>query len=97
MDFTLPTVHFLKTHPHPFNAIWTGLKLFEWRKNDRGYKVGDHLVLQEYNPDTQAYTGYEIECEVIYLLEWGFGIPEGYCIMSINVLDWDEPSEKEGV
>jgi hypothetical protein len=44
------TVHALKTWPIPFQAIWTGHKLYELRRDDRGYHVGDQLKLLEWVP-----------------------------------------------
>lgn len=79
-----PTVHELKIYPKEFNAIRRGLKTFEYRFNDRGYKTGDILRLCEYLPDTEQFTGRHIDAEVIYLLVGGqFGVPAGYVIMSV--------------
>lgn len=42
--------HELKTWPTPFGAMWRGEKLYELRRDDREYKVGDGLRLQEWTP-----------------------------------------------
>ena len=42
--------HALKTHPEPFAAVCLGHKTCEVRKDDRGFKVGDVLLLEEYEP-----------------------------------------------
>jgi hypothetical protein len=42
--------HYLKTWPEYFQAIKSGEKKAELRLNDRDFKVGDELVLQEYDP-----------------------------------------------
>lgn len=79
--------HELKIHPDQFDAVMRGVKTFEYRFNDRGYKNGDTLRLLEYLPEEREYTGQFIHVKVIYLLEGGkFGIPEGYVIMSIKRL-----------
>lgn len=79
--------HELKIHPEHFDAVRSGVKTFEYRFNDRGYKNGDTLRLLEYLPEEQEYTGQFIDVKVIYLLEGGnFGIPEAYVIMSIRKL-----------
>lgn len=43
-------VHVLKAWPEPFAAVVRGVKRFEVRKDDRGFEVGDRLVLREYEP-----------------------------------------------
>lgn len=40
-------IHYLKSLPAFFNDLESGLKNFEIRRNDRGFKPGDMLVLQE--------------------------------------------------
>lgn len=40
-------IHKLKTHRKYFEATANGEKPFTVRKNDRGFKVGDVLLLQE--------------------------------------------------
>ena len=39
----------LKILPMYFQAVWDGKKTFEVRKNDRGYKPNDILVLKEWD------------------------------------------------
>ncbi|PYG88486.1 ParB family chromosome partitioning protein [Ruminiclostridium sufflavum DSM 19573] len=77
--------HKLKIYPEQFEAVRRGIKTFEYRLNDRGYKNGDILRLFEYSPKEEESTGQFIDVKVIYLLEGGnFGIPENYVIMSIK-------------
>jgi hypothetical protein len=64
------TVHTLKTWPTQFNAVTSGAKTFEIRKNDRDFKVGDVLILQCYDPETQTYVGREIAKTVTYITDW---------------------------
>ncbi|KYG89989.1 hypothetical protein A0U40_09705 [[Bacillus] sp. KCTC 13219] len=80
-----PITHDLKIYPEPFDAICKGLKTWEWRFNNRNYRVGDKLKLNEFDPVTISYTGKFEEVRVTYLIEGGqFDIPEGYVIMSIK-------------
>lgn len=80
-----PITHELKIHPEPFQAVSKGLKTWEYRFNNRNFRQGDKLKLNEFDPETMAYTGAFIEVRVMYLLEGGqFDIPEGYVIMSIK-------------
>ena len=89
-------VHELKTiNPH-FHDIWIGLKNFELRKNDRGFKVGDILVLNEYNPEHDKYIGRNIKATIKHILSGGqYGLSDEYCILSIKVMDlnWCKPDE----
>ena len=63
----MPTIHTVKSWPQFFSAIERGEKTHELRPNDRGYKVGDMLLLQEWDPETEAYSGREMKIEVTYI------------------------------
>lgn len=79
--------HHLKTWTSAFNAVIYGLKTFEFRLNDRDFEVGDILVLQEYDLSLRDYAPGKPESiwRVSYILHGGqFGIPVGYCIMSLK-------------
>lgn len=79
--------HELKTIPSFFEEIWRGEKTFEFRKNDRGFTVGDGLILREWAQSSQ-YTGREIDVVVTSMLEGSVwpGIARGYVIMSFRVI-----------
>lgn len=62
--------HELKILPIYFQAQLEGKKNFEIRKNDRNYNVGDLLLLEEYNPETQEFTGREIAVKVTYITDY---------------------------
>ncbi len=80
-----PKMHELKTWPIVFDALLLRAKTFEVRKDDRGYAVGDKLVLKEWSPDTKTYTGRTMRALITYLLPGGrFGIEAGYVCMSIR-------------
>lgn len=79
-----PKRHILKTWLQPFQAVWDGVKTFEVRKNDRNYESGDQLLLREYDPTTETYTGREIACWTPFVLQGGqFGLPDDTCVMSL--------------
>ena len=85
-----PARHVLKTWPAPFHALCAGVKTFEFRKDDRGFEVGDMLVLDEWvplsdHPDGGYETGHATIRWVTYILRGpAFGLPEGYCVMSVS-------------
>ncbi len=87
--------HNLKTWPIPFQAVLDGTKTAEYRKNDRRYEVGDILLLEEYLPDKEYYTGRTIEVKVSHIVYGNqFGIPNDYCVMSILPLGYRLMPEK---
>ena len=81
--------HYLKTWPKFFDDVLSGVKTFEVRKDDRGFMPGDHLLLQEWDPQTEQYTGRELEVHINYVLrsrDHGKpipGFPDGWCVMGI--------------
>lgn len=77
--------HDLKIWPEYFDAVETGLKNFEIRLDDRGFKVGDRLHLREWDRFRQCYTGRETSREVTYIFQGsGIGVSEGVVIMSLK-------------
>lgn len=80
--------HFLKVVPEYFEALAEGKKGFEIRKDDRDYKEGDNLVLEEYNPEKREYTGRCLTRKIIYVLRNAepYGLREGFCILQIEKL-----------
>lgn len=79
-----PKRHHLKTWPEYFKAILRGKKKFEVRKDDRNFKVGDLLYLEEWEPKIGRYTDRDFVVKVTYKLKGGsFGIEKGYCVLGI--------------
>lgn len=56
-----------KTWPAYFELVLQGKKNFDLRLNDFEVKEGDTLVLEEWDPETKAYTGRNIEKIVTYV------------------------------
>jgi hypothetical protein len=50
-----------KVWPEYFQLILNGTKKFELRMADFDIKEGDVLVLEEYDPETNTYTGRRIK------------------------------------
>ncbi len=80
--------HALKTEPEPFQAMADGLKRFEFRRNDRGFKVGDWLHLREsYGAGFVSFHPRSLDAEILYMLEGpAYGVPEGYAVLSLRIL-----------
>lgn len=78
-------IHSLKTWPAPFEALQEGRKRFEFRRDDRGYEVGHWLYLYRWDPDGPNEPDPDaVMAEVTYIARGpAFGIPEGFCVMSI--------------
>ena len=53
-----------KCWPEYFAKILSGEKNFELRLADWKCQPGDTLILREWNPETKAYTGRQVEREV---------------------------------
>ena len=83
-------IHELKTLPEYWDAVNSGAKTFEVRKNDRDFKVGDSLKLLRFakNPMTGAWRVNQrkaISRRITYILTGGqFGIEPGYVVMGLG-------------
>lgn len=83
MDRT--SCHYLKTWPEFFRAVKDERKTFEVRKNDRDFREGDTLVLEEYDPQTGLYSHDQVTRYVTYVLKGGhFGIAEGFAVLGLT-------------
>ena len=50
-------LHHLKTWPRWFVPAWAGIKRFELRNNDRSFRSGDLVQLEEYDPERKCRSG----------------------------------------
>lgn len=85
--------HHLKTWPGPFAEVRAGRKFHEVRKNDRGFKEGDMVVLDEWEPCSEddpldpvpmGYTGESLVRRIGHVTEaecWG--LPKGLCVFTL--------------
>lgn len=77
--------HELKCWPPYFDDVRTGRKPFEVRRQDRSFIVGDVLLLREWEPVAEEFSGRSHRCRVSYVLDGGeFGIEDGFCVMGIE-------------
>jgi hypothetical protein len=71
--------HELKIWPEFFEAWMDGKKRSEIRQDDRKFKVGDTVILREYEPKKKKYTGRAISMSILHITQLGKipGIPKG--------------------
>lgn len=77
-------VHQIRLAKPYFDDVANGIKTFEFRKNDRGYKKGDILEMMEFADGKN--TGRMVKVLVTYILEDYTGIEDGYCIMATKLM-----------
>lgn len=73
-------IHELKCMPEYFQAVKSGVKTFELRKDDRPFAIGDTLILREWTGD--AYTGDSWRVEITYIVR-GAWLAHGYVALGI--------------
>lgn len=78
-------VHTLKTVQPYFGDVKTDRKRFEVRRDDRGFRVGDLLILAEWDGN---WTGQDCVREVTYVLRDGedFGVQSGHVVLGLRKL-----------
>ena len=82
--------HLLRTDPGPFQLVWLGIKAFEIRANDRNFKAGDIVRLQEWHHNT-GYTGRFVEAKIgCVITDPGWGIQPGFCVFGFTETDRGE-------
>ena len=80
----LPQIHKLKILTKYYDAVLDGRKKFEIRKNDRDFRVGDMLILQEYKEGNLAgwFTGEEEKMRITYITD--YAQKDGYVVLGIE-------------
>jgi hypothetical protein len=87
--------HQVKSWPKFFESTLAGVKTHDLRRlHDREYRVGDRMRSQEFDPETQAYTGRELVVEITYVTSAEDpcalseqAVDPNYCILSIRKVD----------
>ena len=79
-------IHEIKIAAMYYEDVVSGKKSFELRKND-GYKQGDKLIMLEFKDG--KHTGRIINADIVYILEDYTGLAEGYCILGIQVTNYN--------
>ena len=78
--------HIIKIGVDFANAILSGEKTFELRRNDRGYQKGDEIVFRVIDRDGADMPGHPLNDEVFiitYVLS-GWGLRDGFVAFSIK-------------
>lgn len=84
-------LHALKTIQPWFRLVQEGVKLFEVRKDDRPFDIGDDIVLQEWDEQAKTYTGEEWHGKITYIMRDADYCKKGYCILGIKKKEESEP------
>ena len=74
--------HSIKIASRYYEAVLRKDKKFEIRKDDRGYQVGDTVILEEWDDEKEQYTGRWQQVEISYVLRDcpEYGLMPGFCI-----------------
>ena len=88
----MPVSYELKSWPEFFEEVRSGRKMHELRRaDDRSFRVGDYLVLREYDPRREVYTGRRCRVEVTYITSadvpcafFDAALDPRYCILSVT-------------
>lgn len=76
--------HQIKLVAEFFDDAAAGRKSFELRKNDRNYKEGDVLEMEEVKDGKK--TGRKCSKRIVYMMENFEGLEDGYCILGCELL-----------
>ena len=80
-----PACHEIKIWPAYFDEVESGRKPFEVRFNDRDFAVGDTLLLREFDPVADSYSGRECRRRISCILtEERFGVKAGHCVLGLD-------------
>ncbi len=77
-------IHDLKSWPAFFEHVRAGTKTFELRRDDRGFDVGDKLLIREWDPVLEKYTGRKEERFVSYITEFPDALRDGFICMGFR-------------
>lgn len=85
----------VKSWPWFFEEMITGRKKHDMRdKRDRSYKVGDRMLLREYDPRCGSYTGRGAIVQITYITDnvtpcamSSGALDNDYAILSVNVME----------
>jgi hypothetical protein len=76
-------MHFLKILPAYYKAVKRGDKSAELRQNDRDYQKGDRVVLEEWDPKRQKYTGNTEYRIITHVCDVSSFVGKGWVMLSL--------------
>jgi len=79
-------IHYLKISSIYYDKVIAELKRFELRLNDRGFELGDYLILREIVEPVKRITGRECLVRIVYMTQNFTGLEPGWAILSIKKL-----------
>lgn len=79
----LPKCHDLKIFRGNFEDVANGVKRFEIRRDDRGFQSHQEVVLSEWQPELEEYTGRYCIAEITCITD--FEQKDGFVVFGINV------------
>lgn len=91
-------IHELKIFPEYFTSVISGEKTFEIRRNDRNFRVGDYIALNEFKKES-GYTGRSALYRITYLAGTGHppaSLPDGYVVLGIHPCKFYDVCESFG-
>ncbi|PEC62928.1 DUF3850 domain-containing protein [Bacillus toyonensis] len=77
-------LHNLKINKEFFSPVVEQIKTFEIRRNDRGFQVGDKIVLNEWDDRNKQYTGKKVNGEITYITN--YEQKENYVVFSFRLI-----------
>ncbi len=81
------TTHEIKCWPLWFRLVVSGRKSFEHRRYDRSYNRGDEVRLEEWDPETETYTGAGATVEILDVYP---AIEPGFIYFTFNLLSYND-------
>lgn len=84
IETEVKVTHQIKLVAEFFDDAAAGRKSFELRKNDRNYKEGDVLEMEEVKDGKK--TGRKCSKRIVYMMENFEGLEDGYCILGCELL-----------
>jgi hypothetical protein len=86
----MPMTHVLKSWPAAFEALWEGEMVAQYRR-DEGFRTGDTVRLNEYDPAADRLTGRWITALITDVRRGPFAeIGIGHAMLSIAETDRSE-------